>query len=212
MTQAFEHDAFMAAWRGARHPDGRKIVQAEYALVMAAIDGTWSPPPAARPGDPAWVAVARVLLGTREIKGPTNTALIAKGWARLGAPWFNDDETPWCGWFVGHCVDAAGLPYPGKGEFARAKAWLNWGKPCPPAVGAVVVFSRAGGGHVGFLVGESATHYYVLGGNQDNMVSIAPFNKVTRKPEGFRWPVSLPLPDAGGLPKMSGGTVTGSEA
>lgn len=158
-----------------------------------------------------WITTARSLIGTRETVGPAHNSFIAKGWARLGATWFNDDETPWCGFFVAHCIDAAGLAYPGKGAFARAKAWLDWGKVSQPVLGAVIVFSRKGGGHVGFLVGESATHYYVLGGNQDNMVSITPFNKVTRPPEGFRWPASLPAGTAK-LPKMTGGTVTKSEA
>lgn len=162
-------------------------------------------------GAPAWISVARKLVGTREIPGPQNNGFIAKGWARLGASWFNDDETPWCGFFVAHCMDAAGMPIPGKGAFARAKAWLDWGKPSQPVLGAVVVFTRKGGGHVGFLVGESTTHYYVLGGNQDNCVSITPFNKATRPPEGFRWPASLPAGTTK-LPKMSGGTVTTSEA
>lgn len=207
-----DHDAFMKAWRAARDADGARIAPAEYDLVMAAIAGTWVPPiTAARVAEPAWVKVARTLLGTREIPGPKHNGFIAKGWARLGASWFNDDETPWCGFFVAHCIDAAHLPIPKGGLFARARAWLDWGKACGPVPGAVVVFSRKGGGHVGFLVGESATHYYVLGGNQDNCVSIAPFNKITRKPEGFRWPASLPAPTQK-LAAMSGGTVTGSEA
>lgn len=207
-----DHDAFMAAWRAARLADGTKIAQPEYDLVMAAINGTWAPPAAGLiPTEPKWLAVARSLLGTREIPGPQHSGFISKGWARLGAGWFNDDETPWCGFFVAHCIDAAGLPYPGKGMFARAKAWLDWGKPSQPVLGAIVVYSRKGGGHVGFLAGESATHYYVLGGNQDNCVSIAPFNKTTRPPEGFRWPASLPA-GVGKLPKMSGGAVTRGEA
>jgi uncharacterized protein (TIGR02594 family) len=209
----FDHDAFMAEWRASRHADGKKISQIEYDLIFAAINGTYTPklPIALHPKDPAWITVARSLIGTREIVGPTHNTFISKGWARLGASWFNDDETPWCGFFVAHCVDAAKLPYPGKGMFARAKEWMSWGKQSQPVLGAVVVYSRNGGGHVGFLVGESDTHYYVLGGNQDNCVSISPFNKTTRKPLGFRWPAALPSGDIP-LPKMSGGAVTKSEA
>lgn len=163
--------------------------------------------PPAKP-EPSWITVARRLIGQREIPGPKHNSWISKGWARLGATWFNDDETPWCGFFVAHCVDAAGLPYPTKGEFARAKAWLNWGKECQPVYGAVAVFERAGGGHVGFLVGESAANYYVLGGNQSNMVSITPI--VKSRAAGFRWPATIPV-GTDKLPKMAGGTVSRNE-
>lgn len=219
---AFDHDSFMPAWRRVRDADGSRIAQAEYDLVMAAIRGEWrsnsaagarpeTPPSASAPKDrdPPWVTVARGLIGLREIEGPANAPLIAKGWARLGAPWFNDDETPWCGLFVAHCLEAAGLPYPGKGMFARAKAWLDWGKVSPPVHGAVAVFGRAGGGHVGFLVGESRTNLYVLGGNQGNMVSIAPVAR--SRALGFRWPASLPASQVQ-LARMEGGVISRNEA
>lgn len=167
------------------------------------------PSAAASAAEPPWMREARRVIGASEIPGPSHNSWISKGWARLGAAWFNDDETPWCGFFVAHCMDAAKLPYPGKGQFARAKAWLDWGKPSRPVVGAVVVFGRDGGGHVGFLVGESATNFYVLGGNQSNAVNITPIAKT--RALGFRWPASLP---AGEIPlkRMSGGTVSRNEA
>lgn len=201
----------MAAWRAARHKDGAKISQVEYDLILAAINGTWKPPLAAPAVEAPWVKVAYKLIGQREIPGPKHNNWISQGWAKLGASWFNDDETPWCGFFVAHCMDSVGIEFPRKGEFARAKAWMSWGKSSLPVLGAVVVYHRNGGGHVGILVGESATHYYVLGGNQDNCVSVAPFNKKTRPPMGFRWPASLPVGQTA-LPKMNGGTVTKTEA
>lgn len=206
---ALEHEAFMREWRSLRHKDGSKIVQAEYDLIFAAIDGTWKPPAASPSTDPAWLAVARLLIGTREIKGPKHNGFISKGWARLGAPWFNDDETPWCGLFVAHCVDAAGLPY-SRANFARAKSWVSWGQPCAPTPGAVVVFGRSGGGHVGFLVGQSAENYYVLGGNQSDAVNIMPLAKARALDGGIRWPSNLPVPSVQ-LPAMSGGTVSVNE-
>lgn len=172
--------------------------------MHAAANGAVAPP-----AEPAWLGVARGLLGTREVPGPQHNSFIAKGWARLGANWFNDDETPWCGFFVAHCIDAAGLAYPGKGLFARAKAWLDWGKVSQPVLGAVVVFGREGGGHVGFLVGQSAANWYVLGGNQGNAVTITPIAKT--RAIGFRWPASLPAGETP-LPAMTGGTVSRNEA
>lgn len=162
---------------------------------------------AAKPKEPAWLVEARSKIGEKEIPGPKHNRWITEGWKRLGASWFTDDETPWCGLFVAHCVEKAGLHYPK--TFPRALAWAEWGKPCPPAVGAVVVFKRSGGGHVGFLVGESAANYYVLGGNQGNEVNITPLAK--NRAVAIRWPSSHALPDAG-LPKMTGGVVSTNEA
>jgi uncharacterized protein (TIGR02594 family) len=206
---SFNLAAFMAEWRSLRHPDGRRIVQAELDLVRNAIEGKWQPKPAVRVNEPKWMEEARRRIGEREIRGPRHNKWIAEGWGRLGARWFNDDETPWCGFFVAHCIDYAGLPYPSASLFPRALAWNDWGKPCPPAVGAVVVFQRPGGGHVGFLVGHNAQNYYVLGGNQSDMVNIQPIAK--SRAVGIRWPASLALP-ASGLPVMSGGTVSTNEA
>jgi uncharacterized protein (TIGR02594 family) len=204
----FPFDRFMSEWRAKRHGDGARITQAELDFIRDAIEGRW---PAAdnspRALEPRWMAEARARIGEKEIPGPKHNSWIAQGWARLGASWFNDDETPWCGFFAAHCIDHAGLPYPKM--FPRALAWAEWGKPCPPAIGAVVVFGRQGGGHVGFLVGESPNHYYVLGGNQSNAVNIAPIAK--SRMVAIRWPAQLGLPVAG-LPRMTGGVVSTNEA
>jgi uncharacterized protein (TIGR02594 family) len=199
--------------RAARN--GKSWTDPDIAILDQALDKLGVPRNDAAPAplppadEPRWVAISRQLLGTREVVGPAHNNFISKGWARLGAGWFNDDETPWCGFFVAHCIDAAGLEYPGKGAFARAKAWLDWGKPCRPVLGAVTVFGRDGGGHVGFLVGTSADNLYILGGNQGNQVSITPLAK--SRALGFRWPSSLPVSTTM-PPPMSGGTVSRNEA
>lgn len=208
----FSFDRFMADWRAVRHKDGARITQAELDLVRSAIEGTYSPRPQVAPsptaGDPRWMATAREWIGTKEIPGPKHNPAIVK--MRKALPFnFNDDDVPWCGDFVAHCIQAAGLPIPKM--YPRAMAWAEWGKPCPPTVGAVVVFKRQGGGHVGFLVGESPANYYVLGGNQSDAVNIMPIAKNRLAPNGIRWPVSLGLPTAG-LPKMTGGVVSTNEA
>lgn len=159
--------------------------------------------------EPAWMVEARSKIGLREIRGPRHNNFIAKGWARLGAPWFNNDETPWCGFFVAHCIDKAGLPFPGRGMFARALSWRKWGVKCEPLPGAIASCKRKGGGHVGFLVGESERNYYILGGNQRNMVNIMPLSK--DRDFQFRWPKGEPIPNTP-LPQMSGGVVSRNEA
>ena len=38
---------------------------------------------------------------------------------------------------------------------------------------AVLIFERGSGGHVGFAIGQNDAHFYVLGGNQSDAVTIA---------------------------------------
>jgi uncharacterized protein (TIGR02594 family) len=157
--------------------------------------------------DPRWLVEAGKLVGTKEIPGPKHNPFIVAAWKRLGAGWFTDDETPWCGLFVAHCMEVSGLPYPKM--FPRAMAWAEWGKACAPTVGAVVVFKRQGGGHVGFLVGEDLKHYFVMGGNQGNAVNVMKLEKA--RAVAIRWPLSLGVPTPG-LPKMAVGEVSRNEA
>ena len=213
--QTFDLAAFMRQWRALRHKDGSKIVQAELDLIVAAIEGRWKPgltPAADASAEPRWLVEARARIGTAEIVGPKHNSFIANGWGRLDAKLglaarFNDDETPWCGLFAAHCVDAAGLPFPRL--YARALEWDNWGQACPPVLGAVATFKRQGGGHVGFLVGEDALNYYVLGGTQKNRVGIDPLAKA--RLSRTRWPVGVAVPMRA-LPKMKGGVVSTNEA
>lgn len=158
-----------------------------------------------------WIAAGMAKLGEREIVGPKNNNWIVNGWARLGAGWFKDDETPWCGFFVAHCIDAAGLPIPKGGAFAQAAAWATWGEACAPQLGAVGVKKRTGGNHVFFIVGITADgkFYKALGGNQGNAVSIIdiPVGDVF----ATRWPAGVPQTNTP-LPIMATGTVNASEA
>lgn len=162
--------------------------------------------------DPRWVVEARKMIGQREIPGPSDNSWISQGWAKLGAGWFNDDETPWCGFFVAYCLSAAGLPYPGKGEFARALRWASWGVASAPRLGAIGVKSRQGGGHVFFIVGETPDRRFfkALGGNQGNMVSIVDIAKSAVT--AIRWPEGTPAANPIALPVMPAGTVNASEA
>jgi hypothetical protein len=55
----------------------------------------------------------------------------------------------------------------------------------------VLVFARKGGGHVGFYVGEDATAYHVLGGNQGNAVNVMRIAK--DRCIAIRWPEGEPV-------------------
>jgi len=151
---------------------------------------------------PAWLLAARAKLGTRELVGPThNNKLIA--FLNAASKWngviCKDDEMPWCGGFVAACLVAAGVE-PVK-IAARAKSWASWGSQLRPerlAPGAVLVFDRPGGGHVGFYVGEDETAYHVIGGNQGNAVTVARIAK--SRLTASRWPAGVPV--IGGAVKM----------
>lgn len=204
-----------AAPQGLFNDDGN-ILALDNLLDAFKVPRAGGPPaaPSAR-SEPAWITIGRALIGTREIPGPQHNSWIAKGWARLGAGWFNDDETPWCGFFVAHCLDAAGLAFPGKGQFARALAWKTYGRGlASPAVGAIGVKGRAGGGHVFFIVGETPDKRFfkVLEGNANNMVRIGDVAKADVL--AIRWPAApLPLPaKPRALPVMAKGTIAVSEA
>lgn len=161
--------------------------------------------------EPHWVREAREYIGKREVPGAPTAPFIAKWLQDLGA-WWRDDETPWCGAAVAGWMKACGIE-PAKAWY-RAKAWLNWGHVLKePAVGAVVVFERAGGGHVGLVVGIDETgRLLVLGGNQGNAVSIVPFD--TGRVLGYRWPSSeLALLDMSPLPIIAAaGPASSNEA
>ena len=162
--------------------------------------------------EPSWIGIARAQIGEREITGPKHNSWIANGWRRLGASWFNDDETPWCGFFMADCLDKAGLPYPK--NFPAAASFRDWGEATAPQLGAIGVKARKGGNHVFFIVGETPdkAYYKALGGNQGNMVSIVDIRK--DQVDAVRWPkgaAQVPLTRRV-LPILPRGTISGSEA
>lgn len=158
--------------------------------------------------EPSWLTEARKHVGLKEVPGPRHNTTIQSWLAKLNA-WWRDDETPWCGVFVAHCLREMGLPLPQ--NWMRAKAWATYGSELQPsrvAPGAILVFSRDGGGHVGFYVGEEPNFYYVLGGNQSNAVNVMKLAKL--RCIAIRWPKGVPV---NGKPvQMAGGKVSRNEA
>jgi uncharacterized protein (TIGR02594 family) len=140
--------------------------------------------------DPAWLAEARKYIGLTEFPGASHNQTIMRWLDQLSA-WWRDDETPWCGVFVAHCMQATGQVVPK--YWMRAKAWAEWGEELPsPVLGCVVVFERKGGGHVGFVVGRARSgNLMVLGGNQGNKVSIAEFAR--DRVVGYYWPPGVAM-------------------
>ncbi len=143
-----------------------------------------------------WFVEAQRCLGIKEDTGPGSNPLII-GWGKALRIAYSDDETPWCGLFVAHCIGSQLTAEPLPANPLGARNWGRFGVACPvPQPGAVMVFWRestaSGKGHVAFYVGEDDSAFHVLGGNQSNAVS------VTRMPRarflGARWPVKAPPP------------------
>lgn len=146
-----------------------------------------------------WMVEAARHVGLREVPGKAHSPVIVGWLLRLNA-WWNDDETPWCGVFVAFVMKICGIDLPK--HWYRAKAWADWGTHLiTPVYGCVVVFERKGGGHVGFVMGQDKLgRLMVLGGNQGNAVTIAPFDRA--RVVAYRWPDGQPL-TAAPLPLLS---------
>jgi uncharacterized protein (TIGR02594 family) len=154
--------------------------------------------------EPKWMTRARRYLGLRETPGKATTPTIAR-WLRELNAWWADDATPWCGVFVAAVMRNEGFKAPP--HWYRARAWLNFGIGIEePVPGCIAVFERGGAGHVGFVVGtDERGRLMILGGNQGDAVTIAPFDK--SRVLGYRYPQgekvlagSLPLLASNGTP------------
>jgi uncharacterized protein (TIGR02594 family) len=138
---------------------------------------------------PRWLELAWGDLGVAETPGSNHTARVVAYYAQVGHPQIKDDETAWCAAFLGACLEGAGIP---STRSLMARSYLDWGDPAPgPRWGAVAVLSRTSDpalGHVGFLVGSTATSVVLLGGNQGNAVTVEAFPRARLL--GLRWPSS----------------------
>ena len=149
---------------------------------------------------PRMIREAVALYGTVETPGSRNNPTIM-AWAAETAKHvkgYTADSIPWCGLFASVVATRAGFDSPVNPLWALN--WLNFGMPVTqPGLGDVLVWRRPGGGHVGFYVGEDATHYHCLGGNQGDKVSIIRLpKKFAASGVGFRgarrpiWKVAQP--------------------
>lgn len=133
-------------------------------------------------------------------------------WLKSAGSAVDPAETPWCGDAVETAIlralpDAAVPANP----MASIK-WLKFGRELDePTYGAVLVFWRGSPdgwqGHVGFYVGESDSHYHVLGGNQSNAITITKLTRDRLRPGGIRWPDEYPLVRTGRIAADGGGLI-----
>lgn len=128
-------------------------------------------------GGPKMIVEALKEYGTLETPGIANNPKIMS-WANetgLKAQ-YTGDSIPWCGLFMAVIAKRSGKAFPNAPLWALH--WASFGvKAVQPMLGDVLVFVRPGGGHVGLYVGEDASAYHVLAGNQSDQVNITRIGK-----------------------------------
>ncbi|NAZ37130.1 TIGR02594 family protein [Rubellimicrobium sp. CFH 75288] len=194
------------------------LTRAAFDKAMADATAGKPPPPAPEPEEdeepdraletarvPPWIAAGMEPLGWHEVR---DNARLAAWLKRDGRTLGNPARLPWCGDYVDTALRLALPDEPRPGPLAGnpywALNWLHFGRRIThPCLGAVAVKKRTGGGHVGFVVGQDAADLYILGGNQNNQVSIARYPRDAW--EDFRWPTTWSGPQMP-LPRMKPGS------
>tara|TARA_R110002126_G_scaffold290704_4_gene448309 strand:+ start:13480 stop:14169 length:690 start_codon:yes stop_codon:yes gene_type:complete len=147
---------------------------------------------------PPWMIEIERVRGLHEVR---HRSLLMRWLASDGATLGDPAKNPWCG-------DAVQTPLlltlpnePVPTNPYLAANWTKFGQPCTPQLGAVLVFWRGSPtswkGHVTFYIGEDATHYICLGGNQSNMIRYSRIAKNRLRENGCRWPLSYSGPTGG---------------
>lgn len=194
-------------------PDG--VVDGQTAAALDKVA-----PPASVLKVAPWLATMRALTGTLEAPGSKDNPFIIEMAHEIvrrypdlkgNVGWYNHDSIPWCGLQMGYVMAVNGIK-PCDAPLS-ALAWASWGQALKaPTPGAVLVYSRVGGGHVTLYESEDATNYYCRGGNQSDSVNITKIPK-SRPVKGIRWPTGVALPTAGRKMGATGNAVkAGSEA
>jgi uncharacterized protein (TIGR02594 family) len=167
-----------------------------------------------------WLSTMRALTGTTEAPGSKDNPFIIEMAHEIvrrypdlkgNVGWYNHDSIPWCGLGMGYVMAVNGIR-PCDAPLS-ALAWASWGqKLSAPTPGAVLVYSRTGGGHVTLYESEDANYYYCRGGNQSDALNVTKIPK-SRPVKAIRWPSGYPLPTAGRKIGVTGSAVkSGSEA
>lgn len=121
---------------------------------------------------PRMLREALALFGALEAPGARDNPLILAWASEVGlSKTYSHDSIPWCGLFMAVVAKRAGKPVVDSPLWALS--WADFGKAVSaPMLGDVLTFKRNGGGHVTLYVGEDATAFHCLGGNQSDKVCI----------------------------------------
>jgi len=136
-----------------------------------------------------WMEIAWDQLGEEEIAGPKHNPEIVAYFADSKNAGIQNDEVAWCAAFAGAVLERSGIR---STRSLMARSYEDFGQPVPldrPRVGCIAVLSRTSDprfGHVGFVVGWTGRTIKLLGGNQNNAVSVANFDRA--RVVALRWP------------------------
>lgn len=113
------------------------------------------------------------IYGTKEVVGDGDNPVILEWAKETGLQRdYKHDATAWCGLAMAVVAKRAGKELPPGPLWALN--WAQFGHKVTDGakLGDMLVFKRAGGGHVAIYVGEDTDCYHCLGGNQADMVNI----------------------------------------
>lgn len=133
---------------------------------------------------PEYMDIALSQIGSYEFKDGDNPEIMKYFMGKLNEG--GKDEIPWCAAFMNWCLSSGGYEYSG---LLQARSNLTLGYHVTyPKIGDIAVFWRGDRqswkGHVGFYINQVGEDIYILGGNQSDRVSIAPYS--AKQLLGFR--------------------------
>ncbi len=155
---------------------------------------------AAEVARPLWLVVSLSHLGMKEGPGDSDNRELVADIREVSGDYFHD-STPWCAGWVSFCLARASLKPSSQPLWALSYS-EGWGvKLAGPAVGAIAVKHRNGGGHVTFVVGKTSSgRLACCGGNQNDMVNISGYPEDVF--DGFYWPKDVALPARTGFASL----------
>lgn len=144
---------------------------------------------------PLWLSVSLAHLGLKEAPGAKNNLELVAA-VQTVAKDYQNDATPWCAGWVSFCLAKAGEKPSSQPLWALSYSDTKNQpvvKLAGPAVGAIAVKTRNGGGHVTFVAGRTRGGALACcGGNQNDEVNVSPYSESVFI--GFFWPKGAKLP------------------
>ncbi|HLP67938.1 MAG TPA: peptidoglycan-binding protein [Rhizobium sp.] len=203
--------AAVKGYQSATHLDPDGIVGP---ATLRALFGGAAVSPSDSPDVAPWLDVAWRMKGLHERRD--NAALrefLKSDGGTIGDP----AKIPWCGDFVQTCIAIAMPDEPLPANPYAAINWLKFGREDQPQRGAILVFWRGSPdgweGHVGFYVSEDQTHFHVIGGNQQDSVTVSRIAKARLRKGGCRLPITGLVVEGGAVQADGSGlTETRNEA
>lgn len=152
-----------------------------------------------------WLSTMRAITGNAEIPGDKDSPFVLGMAAEIGRRFpdlaaycreYTHDAIPWCGLTIAYVMATNGILPVTKMDGAQygflwADDWRYFGVEVKPQLGAVMVFTRNGGGHVSLYEGEDGDNFLIRGGNQSDAINVISYPK--DRLTTARWPKAFPV-------------------